>query len=94
MDVLDLVVVLVGASSDLNTSDKNVSKFSGVPLGSNGSDESLEVNGFLDVESCIPLTVLRGEVDWWSRCLEHGKMQSGRLPIENFLCDLHSQVKP
>lgn len=86
MDVLDLVVVLVGASSDLNTSDKNVSKFSGIPFGSDSGNESFDIDGLLDVESCIPLTVLRGEIDWWTRCGEHGKNRNGRLPMKIFFC--------
>ena len=81
MDVFDLVVVLVGSCSDLNTSDKNVSKFSGVPLRSDGGNKSLKVDRFLDIEACVPLTVLRSEVDWRAGCGEHGKLPSERLPI-------------
>lgn len=81
MDVLDLVVVLVGSCSNLNTSDKNVSKLSGIPLGSDGSGKAFEVNGFLDVESSIPLTVLGCEVDGWSRCWKHGDLPNEVLPI-------------
>lgn len=61
VDMFDLVVVLVWSSSDLNTSDKNVSKSSGVEFALDGGSEFVQVRGFLDVESCIPLTVLVGE---------------------------------
>ena len=84
MDVLDLVVVLVRSCSDLNTSDKNVSKLSCVPLSSDGGSESFKVDGFLNIETCVPLTVLRGEVDWGSWCSKHGKMRNGRLPMKIF----------
>lgn len=69
VDMFDLVVVLVWSSSDLNTSDKNVSKSSGVEFTLDGGSEFVQVRGFLDVESCIPLTVLVGEGNAWRSSL-------------------------
>jgi hypothetical protein len=63
---------LVGAGTDFNTSDKNVSKFSGVPFGSDGSEQCLEVIVGLDVKACVPLAVLVVEGD----LLGHGKLHN------------------
>lgn len=82
MNVSDLVIVLVGTGADLSTSDKNVSKLSGVPLGSNRFEDEVEVFVGLHVESCIPLAFLRGEGDCLGGCTEHCEMS---VPIYFFV---------
>ena len=75
VDVLDLVVVLVWSSSDLNTSDKNVSKSSCVDVSLDGCEQALQIDGVLDVESSIPLTILVGE-GHRGRFVRHGRLES------------------
>lgn len=71
--MLDLVVVLVGSGTNLNASDKNVSKLSLVVFSLDSSEEFCKVVVKLDVESCIPLSVLGVVSDLLLWCLEHGK---------------------
>lgn len=74
VDVLDLVVVLMGSCTDLNTSAQNVSKSSGVPVGTKPVEDAFEGSIFLDVEACVPLAVLKLVVD--ALGLGHGELAS------------------
>ena len=74
VDVLDLVVVLVASGSNLNSSDKDVLKFSSFVLGSDSIKQSSKVFVLLDIESSIPLAVF--VMEWYCSytCAGHGKM--------------------
>lgn len=67
VNVFDLVVVLVGTGSDLNTSDKNESKSPSIEFALDGGGELVEVCIGLNIEAGVPLAVLEGEGDGrWS----------------------------
>lgn len=90
MDVLDLVIVLVWSCSNLNTSDKNVSKSSCFPFTLDGCNESIEVDGILNIKTCVPLTVLVGEGDAGG-CGRHGNFESevaGKSDRKNWIMNV------
>lgn len=70
--VSDLVVIVGWSGANLKTSDKNVSKFSGIVFTLHSSSESFDIFVSLEIEACVPLTVLGGELDFG----RHGKMDS------------------
>lgn len=78
MNVSHLVVVLVGTGADLSTSDKNVSKLSGIPLGSDRLEDVVKVFVGLDIEPSVPLAFLSSEGDCLGCCAEHCEMS---IPI-------------
>lgn len=72
----DLVVVVGWSGANLKTSDKNVSKLSGIILALGGVGESSDIFVRLQVETGVPLTVLSGELDLgcWVDC--HGQFEN------------------
>lgn len=80
--VLDLVVVLVRTGAEFNSANEDVHKLSSSLLGLDGGEDIVEVFFVLDVESCVPLSVIVLVVDvsdWFRESHLNNEIMAVRL---------------